>query len=460
MQSFTIWPETTSDEDQDEQCWKDVEAETGFESYRSFVRSLVDSGRNFRSLMGALDYSQVYSTALGEVVVLDIQKDGSYATSLTVQGTTAATLTAQSSIRDWQSANEHASRKISTRILQNLRSPLGNVAARIVLWSITGNSYPHMGLIEALGLGLDIHPSFFAALQWLQSERGGPKPIGFDNIIIGDSVFTVARKYRRDGRAPPVLIIAGRFDLDYSMWSNIYELHEPFFMMVQNLMEQEIGTRASLYRPAIDKRPPDDLASVPSNYYLKLLSKYVYKDVYKDCNVDSKDDVMLLTAVLPLLHLEILRLRIQCTDIESNFLSVQFGVEQPTVFTDSEKQDNYNLLDKQRFWLRRRLEDLHESRASYVKFALSQGAAGWLKSKTWLSQDGNIKEALANVRIKEAEVRDYMQLQIGNLSILESRKSIQLSNRQMEEARRGKKNARSPLIIFANKVQSKYVGSH
>ena len=460
MQSFTIWPETTSDEDQDEQCWKDVEAETGFESYRSFVRSLVDSGRNFRSLMGALDFSQVYSTALGEVVVLDIQKDGSYATSLTVQGTTAATLTAQSSIRDWQSANEHASRKISTRILQKLRSSLGSVAARIVLWSIPRTSYLQSGVIEALGLGLDIHPSFFAALNWIQSYHHQPKPVGVDRIMIGESVFTVARRYRRDGRAPPVLIIAETFDLDYSFRNNSNDRPESFHTMVKEVIEQEIGTGISLYHSAIDKRPPNHLASVPSNHYLKLLSRYVYKDVYKDCNVDSKDDVMLLTAILPLLHLESLRLRIQCIDIEKNFLRVQFGVEHPTAFRDSEKQDHYNLLDKQRFWLRRRLEGLHEGREAFVKFALSQGAAGWLKSKTWLSQDGNIKEALANVRIKEAEVRDYMQLQIGNLSILESRKSIQLSNQQMEEARRGKKNARLPLTIFANKVQSKYVGSH
>ena len=58
-------------------------------------------------------------------------------------------------------------------------------------------------------------------------------------------------------------------------------------------------------------------------------------------------------------------------------------------------------------------------------------------------------------RTKELEVRDYMQLQIGSLSISESRKSIQLSNQQMNEAKRGKKSIKPSFVISANRAKVK-----
>ncbi|KAM0803805.1 hypothetical protein BDR22DRAFT_697815 [Usnea florida] len=81
------------------------------------------------------------------------------------------------------------------------------------------------------------------------------------------------------------------------------------------------------------------------------------------------------------------------------------------------------------------LEDLEDSRNGFIKFARSQNAPEWLKEQPWLSQEEEIIEAVSEARAVEAEARDHMQLQIGNLSIEESRKSIQLSNQQMSEAK-------------------------
>ena len=101
--------------------------------------------------------------------------------------------------------------------------------------------------------------------------------------------------------------------------------------------------------------------------------------------------------------------------------------------------------DAQCFWLRRRLECLEASRNGFVNFARSQGLAKWLKGKTRRSQDARLRRILVAAGAKDTEVRDYLQLPIGNLSILDSRKTIQLSNQQIDEAKRGT-HSRSPKI--------------
>lgn len=143
--------------------------------------------------------------------------------------------------------------------------------------------------------------------------------------------------------------------------------------------------------------------------------------------------------MLPLLHLAVWRLRIQFQIVQSALLEVQAAGERPRRYSHDKSSLAYDYLNKPRFWLRRRLEDLEESRNCFAKYVRSHNAAEWLKGDTWLSQYEAIREAVIEARAKEAEARDEMKFQIGNLSILESKKSIHLSNRQMEEAKRGKK---------------------
>ena len=426
MQASPGLPDTSTDEDQDDQVWRDVKAETGYSSYRKYVDNLVCSEQRFGKL---LDYLSTYHRwdHPGEIVVLDIQKDG----------TKVISLNAGHSSHGFQSETAH---KMSTRLLQNLRSPPEDIPIRIVFWSIPRDSYPHTRIIQALGLGLDMDPSFFESLIHMdlsldeQSRRWFPARV-ISQVEIGDSIATVAQDYRRERHAPPVLVIAGFFDPKLGFIDD-NELDKPYYRMFNEIMNREISGGTSLFRSAIDRVTPNDLASVPSNYYLKLLSKHVYKD----CYVDSEVDALLLIAMLPLLRLEILCLRGQLSTIESLLRHVQFDVEYPRLSSEELKAKRYNTLDKHRFWLRRRLEGLQESRDTFQNFARSHNAASWLETKIWLSQDADIQEVVAMARNRELEVRDYMQLQIGNLSISESRKSIQLSNQQMHEAKRGKRS--------------------
>ena len=465
MQASNHPSNSESDEDQSLKCWEEVKAETGFSSYKFFLEALKEKGFGFGNLLEHLnryghrdDWIRSQSDS-GTVVILDVLNDGSTSISLKMRLEYGGNSTRGS----FKGSMLDSDRKSITPLLQNLRSPPKNVLARIVIWSKPKKAQIYPGIVDTLGLGLKIHPSYFETLLPISSYNS-LRPDGSDYIKIGNNVATVARNYREQAPAPSVLIIAGNEDLYYRTWgpNDIsqgpyrYEVEE---VLKQGLLESEIGEGASLHRWAADTHPRnqmDYMTSGPPNYYLKLFSKYVEEN----CSFDSEDITPLLIAMLPLLHVEILRLRVQCGVVHYVLLEVRNQVENPVGYSDSMKQETYQVLYKGRFWLRRGLEALEEGRNSFVKLVRSQDAAEWLKSQTWLVQDESILEALAEARTVDAEVRDYMQLQIGNLSILESRKSIRLSNQQLDEAKRSKKcDSSSSWDNLLINSKPKYVGS-
>lgn len=62
--------------------------------------------------------------------------------------------------------------------------------------------------------------------------------------------------------------------------------------------------------------------------------------------------------------------------------------------------------------------------------------AQWLTSPPYLIIEQYWKDAVNSAHRLELEIRDYMQL-VGGLSINESRKSIELSNVQIQEGKQG-----------------------
>lgn len=412
-------------DDENLKCWEEIKAETGFSSYKSYLEALQEIGPRFKGLLRDLELYGHRPYALGEIFVLDILRDGTTSTSLRMS---------------WGSDSANGiplncpKSQPSTRLLQNLRSPPKNVPARIVLWSISDSRALSSDLVDALGLGLDVHPSFFETLYGIMSDKFSPlKLIGSEIVVIGDVVAAVTRQYRLEGHAPPVLLIAGNCNF-YDLNPDIAFIHgrsdHVYRDTAKEMFEEEIGGGESLHHWR-----PDVSASAQSNKYLKLLSKYDLKD----CNVDLEDDTMLLSAMLPLLHMETLRLRIQSGILQSALLEVEVQTEREHFTSEFDKERAYVRVEKHRFWLRRRLQGLEESRNHFVKIVRSQNATTWLESRKWLSQNVNITEVISEARAKEVEAFDYMQLQMGRLSIQESRKSIQLSNQQIDEAKRGEK---------------------
>ena len=209
MQSSNLPSDTTSDEDQSLKCWEEVKAETGFSSYKSFLEALKEKGLQCGYLMqkfiryGHRDDWVNTEADSGTIFVIDILNDGSTSISLKMQLRYGGHKRGPS----FNGSMLDGDRKSITPLLQNLRTPPENVPARIVFWSKPWNAALYPGILDVLGLGLKIHPSYFGLLNapW--------RSCGSDHLKIGNKVATVARFYRLQAPAPSVLIIAGNDDL-------------------------------------------------------------------------------------------------------------------------------------------------------------------------------------------------------------------------------------------------------
>ena len=407
---------TGGDEEEDQQCWRDVEAETGFASYKSFLEALPETGPQYRDLLQHIGPHDELDT-FGEVHVLNIVEHGGVSISMKLQG-----------------RSEHSGvDQYCTQLLRDLRSPPKDSPGRIIVWLFPRSFGLHPGLVDAIGLGLKIQPVIFATLlskaRWnfnkVSCRRFGP-----DYLVIGNSIATVAQNYIPNERVPSVLFVAKVWDEKTDPWTPSPAVDKDYHAMVIEALTTELHGSIRPCHPAKDMHTLKDLAPHSSGYLdrlfnhvlLSILSKYVQKGA----GVGARNNGPLLNAILPLLHLKVL------------YLHAQREITHQALLMAPGSKYHYKNLDVRRFVLRRMLEDLEDSRNGLVKFARLQNAPKWLKEQPWLSQEEEIIEAVSEARAVEAEARDYMQLQIGNLSIEESRKSIQLSNQQMSEAKRGR----------------------
>ena len=240
------------------------------------------------------------------------------------------------------------------------------------------------------------------------------------------------------------MLIGDLFDSNYSSYIIPRGFNSTYDELARDIWEGELEGN-TLFGPftAIEKVPGDRLTIASLNYYLKLLNK----DSSMDHSADLQINTHLLIYMMQLMQLEILRLRIQRHRLQWQILGVRFLTELQEFILDDIREKNYRWLDEHRFWLRRRLTGLRESWDRFVRFARSQGATEWLKETEWLSLDEYISEAIAHARVYDAEARDVMQHMTANLSIIESKKSIHVSNQQMDEAKRGK-NHNSSVLLF------------
>ena len=421
MQSTTPPSDTGNDSappwKNDVQCWRDVKAETGFWSYAEYLESLHGPGPQFKDLLEILNFRHRWRfdpSNSDQIFVLDVLKDGITSISLEMP----AGLKPQS----WLEVDRQ-----STQLLQHLQSPSESVLARIVFWSSPLDKDIPNSIIDAFGLGLKIQPAFFEKLLAISSIHS-LRPDKMEYVRVGDNIATISRSYRK-GDSPPVLLIAEKYDDDIdhrNHWEKLY--HET----VEELLGSEVGGSKSIY---LTRRSPDSLAPISSNHYVNLINK----NIHQRHGINGEAQAPLLIAFLTLLHVEIMGVRVRCQIVQLILLRVEYRNNHRDEFSDEEKAEVYDQLDHQRFSLRRKREGIEESRNRFVKYAQSQNGTTWLESKVWLSQVEDIGEAVIEARVREREALDYMQLQIGNLSILESRKSIDLSNKQMDEAKRGER---------------------
>lgn len=87
--------------------------------------------------------------------------------------------------------------------------------------------------------------------------------------------------------------------------------------------------------------------------------------------------------------------------------------------------------------LRHLTREIKNDWCSFVKFIKRRKLYCWPKEQLYRDLEGEIKEVLAEADSLGSQIRDAIQLEAGKAGLEESRKSIEMSNRQIEKAKRG-----------------------
>ena len=304
-------------------------------------------------------------------------------------------------------------------IVTDLRQPPANVAVQIVLWN--SGCYFSGNLVNALGLGLKIDPRFFEALDCKRKRHLDPK-----HVTINEAVATVIRRYNPDKLdTAPIVLIAGM------EWAS----------ELATYVDEEIGDVLPFQCPAVEGYPLHTSRYVPPlsgqglerldnehTAYARLLSWCLKKDEEPAVGVTN----LCLQPLIPLFYLKVFRIRKFCARIRQEYYDLLEGM-----MTEAEKEDFISGLPKHRFRLRALVEDSKDALDQFLRYTLSQKAGDLLSTKSWLEAEADLKRTHQEAARLEAQIRDYLQLQVGELALQESKKSIELSNRQIEEGKRG-----------------------
>ena len=310
-------------------------------------------------------------------------------------------------------------------MLETIRHPPQNVCLRVVLWWLTWNTLTgdeNSDLLDVCGLGLKIDHRFFEAIVDRGDQKSVEELIGRKMVhsalptspfqptytVVGTQIATVARQYlSHQADPPPVLLIVG---WDDNKWD--YETLEPGDVV-----------DAKFIRSSTELRLASSRGSSPrSGTYHKILDQLL-----EHPNGEGSTDKHLLTlSIFPMMHLDTLRIQAETRSIR-----------RITVYQQGRRTEGLAIvLQDERFALRRHIEDSESSHKNVARFAKSQDCGGLLTSREYLRFEELWGDAISEARLLESEVRDILQLQTGQSSLQESKKSIELSNYQIEESRR------------------------
>ena len=139
---------------------------------------------------------------------------------------------------------------------------------------------------------------------------------------------------------------------------------------------------------------------------------------------------------MPLLQMDCLKIRAQFLRLRQTFLVLQASMSRDNV---DHRLVNHtsSKLHQERFWLRRFVEDADDGVVHFETYNSAEDANYLPESAAYLHIKQEMGQVKNEARRLDVEVRDYLQLVVGNLSLEESRKSIELSNHQILEGKRG-----------------------
>lgn len=401
-----------------------LEAETGYIAYESYLDTCIpripdhygvaESLREQRRKEAAKPVDRT-TVPDGRCVILDVSKSRGLVDKIEAR----LELSCEKSIRmldsGWQNPRNRNAAAIA--LLRALRLPLAENCSRIILWYMV-NAKLDLEWIDILGLVLKIPPSYFQILLRKQYGQGysykgrepdllDPDLLDPDHLMIGNVTATIldGRDSNFSHNEPIILMAGSSVDFQYDPDINTHlerELrHESPSAIRNNYL---LGWRHEHHR-----------------HYVQLLHRLLNQK----CESDRSVTDLFYTSLLPIL-------RFQVSILQHHYRRARVA------FSELKATDeNTDALDEKRFDLRRAIEEFENGLQVFRSHVIINYDEKWLDGPEYRAVQEQWKCVVAMARRLETEIRDQMQLMVANLSISESRKSIELSTVQIQEGKQG-----------------------
>ena len=416
-----------------------LKADTGFTSYLEYVIACWDqfsSNSAKEGFLGRLQYppevDESYLSSLpSHCYIMDLVKDNQSNWSCAMR----LSLSSRPDFlhRDSQSGSTNnfpepkpitefrAVRYANTLQLdQAILSPIEDCSIRIVFWHIRKNVLPSEW-VDIVGLRLQVPLSFF---ELSLRDLGALERHKFDHqhLVIGRATATMLC----DNTPSKAVILIIYLDAEESK-----DLSIP---TVEGILDRELRPKLPSTNLRAEIRAanyPRDQSIVFFEHYQRLFRNALMLDSQAGWNINR----LYLLSLVPFFKLASMELQI----IHRYSRTVLIRLDK----IDADIPENlwsysrvYDRLERKRFDLRRNIEDFKNSQQSFANVVLERDM-DWLNSKAARLMKANSDLVVESAQRMETEIRDYLQIAVSNISVEESRKSIQLSNTQIEEAKQG-----------------------
>lgn len=392
--------------------WKTLQDETGFASFRAYthhrIPTLVTERTKQRSWEEIEARLQGKPESSYDFAVVDIS--------------TEEALPSKASLR--------CESLTATQAFTALRDPPRDVAVQVVLWSIPLVRIPDLVLcVDVLGLGIKLEPWFFDALESHSGRYRGGKSEAYEiwptylqttgNIVAIGNLHAVPTT-----EIPPVVLIAG------GLWVDQHTRDRVLWSFLRDAPAHP--TPANFHRLAISQSGDNE-----AKLYTQMLS-HVFQQSQGSASACAD---LVVGSLLPLMRLENFRIKGQAHRVRTHFktlLSSSWaGLNEAGVKRLGMRNDDEMLVYGYRDMLRSLIEQIENETELYKEFMSLKIRADSTKNAPFLLLMEERSRTLQQTRRLEAEIRDYLQLQTGQMALVESRKSIELSNYQIREGKRG-----------------------
>ena len=324
---------------------------------------------------------------------------------------------------------------LSARVIHStLRQSTATGIFRVVLWD---NPALDPDMLSVLGLGLKIQPGFFHAVFARNHvpDKGGKRlkerRLATNIVAMGQFVMTVARHgHPTNSNVIPVILISGRDSDALTVGKNLDETL-PFEKPISQLTTKQSNLReqpSSWFEKSTSQltTKQSNLREQPS-LWMQDYVRFLEADFANGRRSDESDTDLILRSLNPLLRYQISTIREECHLKRNEYIN----------FTQRNKEGDLGTLFRERSYLRRMTENSEDDFQHLQRLKFSQkGSHNFQDAASMIAED-DLRRAHSEASRLETEIRDYLQLQTGDLALRESIKSIELSNTQIEEAKRG-----------------------